>query len=121
VVIFQGVRGEVLGVPLHTVAEHTGIGLNDLPQTERSQVRDGIVVMDNGLSGAHELVERLRHRMLEPCPPPVAPPTPSLEPTQPPVQPGVDPNVQPQPQPPVDTTPLPTPEPVPGTTCRSVS
>jgi PPM family protein phosphatase len=121
VVIFQGVRGDVLGLPLSSVAERTDIALDDLPQTERSQVRDGIVVTDNGLSGAHELVDRLRHRMLEPCPPPVAPPTQSLEPTQPPVQPGVDPNVQPQPQPPVDTTPLPTPEPVPGTTCRSVS
>jgi PPM family protein phosphatase len=121
VVIFQGVRGDVLGLPLSSVAERTDIALDDLPQTERSQVRDGIVVTDNGLSGAHELVKRLRDRMLEPCPPPVAPPTQSLEPTQPPVQPGVDPNVQPQPQPPVDTTPLPTPEPVPGTTCRSVS
>jgi len=120
VVIFQGVRGDVLGLPLSSVAEHTGIALDDLPQTERSQVRDGIVVTDNGLSGARELVERLRDRMLEPCPPPEATqPQQSLEPTQPPAQPGVDPNVQPQP--PVDTTPLPTPEPVPGTTCRSVS
>jgi PPM family protein phosphatase len=122
VVIFQGVRGEVLGVPLHTVAEHTGIGLDDLPQTERSQVRDGILT-DDGLGGARGLVDRLRDRMLEPCPPP-QPPQP-VQPVPPPAQPNadpnVDPNVQPQPQPPVDTTPLPTPVPEPGTNCRSVS
>jgi serine/threonine protein phosphatase PrpC len=121
VVIFQGVRGEVLGVPLHTVAEHTGIGLDDLPQTERSQVRDGIPT-DNGLGGARGLVDRLRDRMLEPCPPP-APPAPPAQPVQPeqPAPPAVaDPNAQAQP-PPVDTTPLPTPVPEPGLTCRSVS
>jgi PPM family protein phosphatase len=113
VVIFQGVRGDVLGVPLQSVAEHTDIALDDLPQTDRSQVRDGILT-DDGLSGAHAVVDRLRERMLEPCPPPQ-----QLEPVQPPAQPGVEPNVQPQP--PVDTTPLPTPVPEPGTTCRSVS
>jgi protein phosphatase len=113
VAIFQGVRGDVLGLPLSSVAERTDIRLDDLPQTERSQVRDGIVVTDNGLVGARELVERLRGRMLEPCPPPQ-----SVEPAQPPAQTNVDPNVQ---APPVDTTPLPTPEPVPGTTCRSVN
>jgi PPM family protein phosphatase len=121
VVIFQGVRGEVLGVPLHTVAEHTGIGLDDLPQTERSQVRDGIPT-DNGLGGARGLVDRLRDRMLEPCPPP-APPAPPAQPVQPeqPAPPAVaDPNAQAQP-PQVDTTPLPTPVPEPGLTCRSVS
>jgi PPM family protein phosphatase len=124
VVIFQGVRGEVLGVPLHTVAEHTGIALNDLPQTERSQVRDGIPT-DNGLGGARGLVDRLRDRMLEPCPPPL--PVQPVQPTQPvqPEQPAPppaagDPNAQAQP-PPVDTTPLPTPVPEPGLTCRSVS
>jgi serine/threonine protein phosphatase PrpC len=116
VVIFQGVRGDVLGVPLQSVAEHTDIALDDLPQTDRSQVRDGILT-DDGLSGAHQVVDRLRERMLEPCPPPQ--PQQQLEPVQPPAQPGVDPNVQPQP--PVDTTPLPTPVPEPGTTCRSVS
>ncbi|QYN35833.1 protein phosphatase 2C domain-containing protein [Pseudonocardia sp. DSM 110487] len=117
VVIFQGVRGDVLGLPLHSVAEHTDIALDDLPQTDRSQVRDGILT-DDGLSGAHGVVDRLRERMLEPCPVP-QPPQQQLEPVQPPAQPGVEPNVQPQP--PVDTTPLPTPVPEPGTTCRSVS
>jgi serine/threonine protein phosphatase PrpC len=113
VVIFQGVRGDVLGLPLSSVAERTDIALTDLPQTERSQVRDGIIT-DDGLAGARQLVNRLRDRMLEPCPPPQP-----VEPAQPPAQPGVDPNVQPQPT--VDSTPLPTPVPEPGTTCRSVS
>jgi PPM family protein phosphatase len=120
VVIFQGVRGEVLGVPLHTVAEHTGIGLDDLPQTERSQVRDGIPT-DNGLGGARGLVDRLRDRMLEPCPLP-APPAPPVQPEQAAPPPVVDPNApSAQQPPPVDTTPLPTPVPEPGLTCRSVS
>jgi protein phosphatase len=118
VVIFQGVRGDVLGLPLSSVAEHTDIALDDLPETERSQVKDGILPTEDGLGGARELVERLRDRRLEPCPPPAPPPV--VEPVQPvqPVQPA-DPNAQPQP--PVDTTPLPEPVPVPGTTCRSVS
>jgi PPM family protein phosphatase len=121
VVILQGVRGEVLGVPLHSVAERTDIGLDDLPQTERSQVRDGILT-DKGLPGAHGLVDRLRDRMLEPCPPPEPPaPVEPVEPVPPvdPALPGVDPNAPPPP--PADTTPLPTPVPQPGTTCRSVS
>jgi protein phosphatase len=123
VAIFQGVRGDVLGLQLSSVAERTDIALDDLPQTERSQVRDGIIITDNGLAGARELVDRLRDRMLEPCPPPQPPqvPLPPQAPdaVQPPAQPGVDPNLQPQP--PVDTTPLPTPVPEPGTNCRSVS
>ncbi len=110
IAIFQGVRGEVLGFPLHSVAERTDIALDDLPETERSQVRDGIIT-DNGLVGARGLVERLRDRMLEPCPPPPAAVPPAV----------ADPTVQVPGLPPVDTTPLPTPAPEPGTTCRSVS
>jgi hypothetical protein len=123
VVIFQGVRGDVLGVPLYSVAERTDIALDDLPETERSQVRDGILT-DDGLGGARGTVDRLRGRMLEPCPPPQPPqPVQPVQPVQPPAQPNADPNVDPnvQPQPPVDTTPLPTPVPEPGTNCRSVS
>jgi PPM family protein phosphatase len=141
VAIFQGVRGEVLGLSLHSVAERTDIALDDLPQTERSQVRDGITT-ENGLAGAKGVVDRLRARMLEPCPAPVP-----VQPVQPPQDPALgdpnsqlpqdpapgdpnaqapqdpalgDPNAQLQP-PPVDTTPLPTAVPEPGTTCRSVS
>jgi PPM family protein phosphatase len=108
IVIFQGVRGEVLGLPLQQVAERSDIALDDLPETERSQVRDGINAYE-GLDGARALVERLRDRMLAPCPPPV-PETPPL--AFDPALPGL---------PPLDTTPLPTPSPEPGTNCRSVS
>jgi serine/threonine protein phosphatase PrpC len=117
VVIYQGVRGEILGLPLHQVAERSEIGLDDLPETERSQVRDGIIAAD-GVAGARGLVERLRNRMLAPCPTVAEQPPGVVDPAAPdqfaPGQtvPGV---------PPVDTTPLPRPAPEPGTTCRSVS
>ena len=112
VVIFQGVRGEVLGFPLHEVAERTDISLDDLPETERSQVRDGIPAAD-GLLGARNVVNNLREKMLEPCPLPQEQQPPIIDPSfQVPGVPGV---------PPVDSTPLPTPAPEPGTTCRSVS
>lgn len=117
VVIYQGVRGEIIGLPLHQVAERSEIGLDDLPETERSQVRDGIIAAD-GVAGARGLVERLRNRMLAPCPTVAEQPPGVVDPAAPdqfaPGQtvPGV---------PPVDTTPLPRPAPEPGTTCRSVS
>jgi hypothetical protein len=114
-VIFQGVSGEVLGLPLHQVAERSDIALGDLPETERIQVRAGIIT--DGLAGAHNIVERLRDRMLAPCPEPE--PTPPTS-TEPPL--ASDPSVPVVPAlPPLDTTPLPTPSPEPGTNCRSVS
>jgi protein phosphatase len=143
VAIFQGVRGEVLGIPLHQVAERSDIALDDLPETERTQVRDGINASD-GLDDARGLVERLRLRMLPPCPA-VAPaavdpavpavPDPAVpDPAAPdPAAPNAavpDPAV---PDPaalpgstapdavPPDTTPLPTVPLEPGTTCRPVS
>ena len=73
VVIFQGVRGDVLGLPLHRVTERSDIAVTDLPETERSQVSDGIYASD-GLDDARRLVERLRALMLEPCP--ATPPAP---------------------------------------------
>jgi protein phosphatase len=124
VTIFQGVRGEVLGVPLHRASRQTDIALSDLPETERSTVREGIISTD-GLVGANGLVDKLRDRRLPVCPPPVgatptptpAAPTPTTAPAVPPaagvpVVPAV---------PTVETTPLPTPTPTPGITCRSVS
>ncbi|MFC4944882.1 PP2C family protein-serine/threonine phosphatase [Pseudonocardia sp. GCM10023141] len=117
VVIYQGVRGSVLGVALHQVAEPTDVKLSDLPEAARNQVLAGQIV-EMGLPGARALVERLRHDMLPPCPPATptgtAAPTPTPDPAAsgtPPI-PGV---------PPVESTPLPTSTLTPGTTCRSVS
>ncbi|WP_232661157.1 PP2C family protein-serine/threonine phosphatase [Pseudonocardia sp. TRM90224] len=74
VAIFKGVRGELLGLSLHEVQERTDIRLNDLPETEQSSVREGIIASD-GLRGAHGLVVRLRAMRLEPCLPPAPPAT----------------------------------------------
>src|SRR6476469_6425017 len=67
VTIFQGVRGEVLGVPLHNVVEHTDITLDQLTESDRNMVSDGIIAPE-GLGDANLLVDRLRGRMLAPCP-----------------------------------------------------
>jgi PPM family protein phosphatase len=120
VVIFQGVRGDVLGLPLHRVTERSDIAATDLPETERSQVSDGIYASD-GLDDARRLVNRLRALMLAPCPtttpaPAVVVPAPVPDPAV--AQPGAP--VDPAQPPPVDTTPVPTVPPEPGTTCRPV-
>jgi PPM family protein phosphatase len=107
VVIYQGVRGSILGLSLQSVAERAPISLSDLPEADRNQVRAGIPASD-GLDGAHATVSRLQARMLPVCPDPAPPVT----------QPGAvtDPNA-----PPVDSTPLPTVTPEPGITCRPAS
>ncbi|WP_181781813.1 PP2C family protein-serine/threonine phosphatase [Pseudonocardia pini] len=106
VVIYQGVRGSVLGVPLQTVAERSDIVLSDLPEDARNSVRTGIPASE-GLDGAHATVQRLEARMLPFCP--------TTDPALTVTPPGapVDPNA-----PPVDSTPLPTVTPEPGITCR---
>jgi protein phosphatase len=122
VAIFQGVRGDVLGFPLHEVAEHSDITIDELTESDRSAVSDGIIAAD-GLDGARGLVSRLRDRMLKPCPvisatttpaPPVAAPTPAAAapaPGAPPAAPAPTPN----------TTPLPSATAIPGVNCRPVS
>jgi serine/threonine protein phosphatase PrpC len=129
VVIFQGVRGSVLGYPLQTVREGScprgepgcrPIILQDLQEDARSLVRNGMK-SNNGLLGAEQTVTRLRSTKLLPRCPPVAPvATPSLEPSIPsppadrggvarkPEQPGVQDS----------SSPLPQPQPEPGKTCR---
>jgi hypothetical protein len=130
VAIFQGVRGDVLGIPLHQVAERTDVAVLSLPETDRSALADGIM-SSAGIDGARSVVDRLRNRMLPPCSdlvaqaPPVTVPTPQLLPTTVPPPP-VDPNLQPPPgivptTPPVELTPLPTVTPAPGLNCRPVS
>jgi len=130
VVIFKGVRGSVLGLTLHEVAERPGFPLEDLPETSRSQVREGIIASD-GLQSARDLIDRLRERRMPPCSTPavnpttgVAAPSGSVVPTTAappagPPQPG-QPGVAAQP-PAEQPTPLSTPEAVPGLTCRRAS
>jgi len=74
VVIFQGVRGEVFGLPLHTRAEGScrdgaggceAISLNDLEQSARMRVTDGMI-STTGLDGAREIMGRLRTDSLLP-------------------------------------------------------
>ena len=41
--IFQGVRGDVLGVPLHEVVERTDLNTSDLTESDRSAIYNGIM------------------------------------------------------------------------------
>jgi protein phosphatase len=119
----------VLGLTLHEVAERPGFPLEDLPETSRSQVREGIIAT-NGLQSARDLIDRLRERRMPPCSTPV-PSTPTVQPAPSgsvaptsappagPLQPG-QPGVVVQP-PAEQPTPLSTPEAVPGLTCRRAS
>ena len=105
VAIYQGVRGNVLGIPLQRVSERSEIDLDDLPQAVRTQVTGGIVSED-GETGARGTVDRLRAQMLPLCST-LNPPAPPV--VAPPAVPG---------GPPVTTTPLPTVTPEPGRNCR---
>jgi protein phosphatase len=138
VVIFQGVRGSVLGLPLQTVAERSDIRLTDLPEASRRTVRDGIVVTEGGLAGARATVARLHGSMLAPCPgPALVAPSAALVPDAAGALPAVpdaagalpavpDPLAPgasglPTTPPGGDTTPLPTVAPEPGRNCRPVN
>jgi PPM family protein phosphatase len=140
VAIFQGVRGNVFGLPLQKLVEQSDIALTDLPETTRSTVQDGILVTDDGLTGARQRVEMLRDTRLTPCPLPAQPsaaapaPVPTAAPALPvPTAPApadgtqvapTDPNAVPPTAavpPGGDTTPLPTFAPEPGLNCRPVS
>jgi len=149
--IYQGVRGNVLGVPLQNLREGScppgsvdchELTLDDLQETARSAVRDGII-SGNGLQGARATVARLRaDEMLPPCPvaPPPAPNPPAAgtpagnQPGAPVDEHGAAPNPgnpatgqganananAGSPQVP-ETTTLPSVPPEPGKTCRPVS
>jgi hypothetical protein len=109
--IYQGVRGSVLGVPLQNLREGScppgsvdchELTLDDLQETARSAVRDGII-SGNGLQGARATVARLRaDEMLPPCP--VAPPPPPNPPAGGAPRPATS-----RARPPTGTAPHPTP------------
>ena len=79
VVVFRGVRGAVLGLPLHIRAEGScrdGVGkcepilLRDLQQPARTDVQRG-VISSTGLDGARKIIGRLyTYDRLPLCPPP---------------------------------------------------
>ncbi|MDL5154782.1 PP2C family protein-serine/threonine phosphatase [Actinomycetospora termitidis] len=121
VVIYQGVRGDVLGVQLQDVSEQTGLKVADLTQVGRTSVQ-GDSLPTSDLDAAHRTVERLRtDELLPECQPP-APivPTPAPQPGQPAV-PGqtVAPGA---PGSPVTAAPTAVPQSpqVPGRDCRAV-
>ena len=123
VVVYQGVRGSVLGVALQQVAEDPDIPLSDLTQVGRASVTGGTLPTTD-LAGARSTLDRLRTLELLPvCPPPAPPPaaTPAPAPVVPAPVPGA-PAAVPAPLP---TTAPPTtaaaPAPVPGRDCRQVS
>jgi serine/threonine protein phosphatase PrpC len=118
VTIFQGVRGEVLGVPLHNVVEHSDVSVDQLTETDRNAVTDGIIASD-GLDGAHLLVQRLHDRMLPPCPVISATTAPAVPAPAPPPAPAPGQTPAPNPAPTTaNTTPLPQATAIPGVTCR---
>ena len=77
VVVFQGVRGEVLGLPLHTRAEGScpdgapgcePIFLDDLQRSAQMDVERGLI-SSAGLVRARAIIEGLRRdHLLPPCP-----------------------------------------------------
>ncbi len=123
VVIFQGVRGAVLGYPLQAVAQESGIRLDELQPDARNSVRGSTPYTD--LPGAEQTVQRLKDRELLPeCPTPApatpAPPPPVAEPgaaAQPPPVASTLP-VAPEAQPPPVDGLAPMPALEPGKTCR---
>jgi PPM family protein phosphatase len=123
VAIFQGVRGQVLGLPLHEIAEHSEITVDELTESDRSQVQNGIIPAGTGIEGARNVVSMLQDRLLKPCPviSPTATPTPAATAPKPP--PAPPPPGQPAPTPApttANTTPLPQASAIPGVTCRPV-
>ncbi|MGH3794286.1 MAG: protein phosphatase 2C domain-containing protein [Pseudonocardiaceae bacterium] len=81
VVVYQGVRGSVLGMPLHTRAEGScpdgepgceAIFLDDLQRSARVDVQRGLISND-GLQRARDIIDGLRrNQLLPPCPKPGA-------------------------------------------------
>ncbi len=146
VAVFQGVRGKVFGLPLHTQAEGScrdgargcePILLRDLQPFARMNVRRGML-SSAGLDGAREIIGRLRTNDLLPlCPPPGAATgsselraSPSLPTTVTPAPPTTGPTAapstglsgqHPEPEPTTTGTPLPEKPSEPGVDCRTVS
>ncbi|MBV9920155.1 MAG: serine/threonine-protein phosphatase, partial [Pseudonocardia sp.] len=121
VTIFQGVRGDVLGLPLHDVVQRTDLTVDDLTESDRSALDNGIV-STNGLEGAQSVVTMLTDRKLKPCPV-ISATSVAAAPTTAAAAPAPAAG-QPNPVPPPTTTrptttPLPQATGIPGVTCRA--
>jgi len=78
VVVYQGVRGSVLGVALQRRADDPVLPLSDLTQVGRNTVESGTLPTSD-LPGALATVDRLRTtERLPPCAPPTPPPVPAV-------------------------------------------
>jgi serine/threonine protein phosphatase PrpC len=129
VAVFRGVRGEFLGLPLHTWAEGScrdgargceTMFLRDLQPYARTNVRRGMI-SNSGLNGAREIIGRLRTNDLLPLCPRAGTETPPAEvPASPsPITTGTATST---PGAPTTTgTPLPEKPSEPGVDCRTVN
>jgi PPM family protein phosphatase len=136
VAVFQGVRGEFLGLPLHSWAEGScrdgarrceTMYLRDLQPYARANVRRGMI-SNSGLDGAREIIGRLRTNDLLPLCPRAETGTPPAEvPASPsPITTGGTPTADTPststPAAPTTTgTPLPEKPSEPGVDCRTVN
>jgi PPM family protein phosphatase len=121
VAVFQGVRGEFLGLPLHSWAEGScrqgargceAVYLRDLQPYARTNVRRGMI-STAGLDGAREIIGRLRTNDLLPlCSPNDTGAAASITPVTP------DPNSPATAGAPATGTPLPDKPSEPGVDCR---
>jgi PPM family protein phosphatase len=139
VVIYQGLRDSMLGVPLHRVYETScpasaaadceRISVTDLQQSAQMRVREGFEE-STSLDDARADIRRLRfEQMLLPCPPASEPqPGTSTEPTTAEATPSngeggevLPPGAAPEPtSPPASETTASTVPPIPGKDCRQV-
>jgi serine/threonine protein phosphatase PrpC len=77
VAIFQGIEADVPGISTHHVKESSDLRLDDLPDYNARQVRDGISA--NSLEDARGIVSRLQRLVPCPEPTPTATPSPSAQ------------------------------------------
>jgi protein phosphatase len=118
VAIFQGIEADVPGINTHHVQESSELKLDDLPDYNARQVRDGISA--NSLEDARGIVSRLER--LVPCPEPTPSPSPSAqtttEPTKKPTKKSTreSANQQNKKQPQASATPRPSASPSPSPT-----